>query len=117
RTQRNRQALIGLLTILAAGAVMTVAMSRIVIRPINGLAIAARRVGQGNFDARACVDSRDELGQLGTAFNEMTDRLAQAYRDLEGKNRQPARPPPEVQDRAGEVAVLAPPVPGGLGQD
>src|SRR2546427_2755065 len=49
RTQRNRQALIGLLTILAAGAVMTVAMSRIVIRPINELAIAARRVGPGGL--------------------------------------------------------------------
>src|SRR5215470_11873815 len=39
RSQRNRQALIGLLTILAAGTVMTVAMSRVVIRPINGLAV------------------------------------------------------------------------------
>src|SRR5436309_11494772 len=51
RTQRNRQILIGLLTILAAGAVMTVAMGRIVIRPINALAAAARRVVQGDLDA------------------------------------------------------------------
>src|SRR6266478_6309656 len=106
RTQRNRQALVGLLTIVAAGAVMTVAMSRIVIRPINELAIAARRVGQGDFDARACVDSRDELGQLGTAFNEMTDRLAQAYRDLEGKNRELASALQEVHESRQRLALL-----------
>src|SRR3989441_167134 len=106
RTQRNRQALIGLLTILAAGAVMTVAMSRIVIRPINELAIAARRVGQGDFDARACVDSRDELGQLGTAFNEMTERLAQAYRDLEGKNSELASALQEVHESRQRLALL-----------
>ena len=106
RTQRNRQALIGLLTILAAGAVMTVAMSRIVIRPINELAIAARRVGQGNFDARAGVDSRDELGQLGAAFNEMTERLAQAYRDLEGKNRELASALQEVHESRQRLALL-----------
>src|SRR6266571_1615029 len=106
RTQRNRQALIGLLTILAAGAVMTVAMSRIVIRPINELAIAARRVGQGNFDARAGVDSRDELGQLGTAFNEMPERLAQAYRDLEGKNRELASALQEVHESRQRLALL-----------
>ena len=106
RTQRNRQALIGLLTILAAGAVMTVAMSRIVIRPINELAIAARRVGQGDFDARACVDSRDELGQLGAAFNEMTERLAQAYRDLEGKNSELASALQEVHESRQRLALL-----------
>src|SRR5437899_3500563 len=106
RTQRNRQALIGLLTILAAGAVMTVAMSRIVIRPINELSIAARRVGQGDFDARACVDSRDELGQLGAAFNEMTERLAQAYRDLEGKNSELASALQEVHESRQRLALL-----------
>jgi len=106
RNQRNRQALIGLLTILTAGAVMTVAMSRIVIRPINELAIAARRVGQGNFEARACVDSRDELGELGATFNEMTDRLAQAYRDLEGKNRELASALQEVQESRQRLALL-----------
>src|SRR5207245_1351039 len=72
RTQRNRQILIGLLTILAAGAVMTVAMGRIVIRPINALAAAARRVGQGDFDARAPAGSRAEPGQVGAAFNDNT---------------------------------------------
>src|SRR5439155_1338745 len=83
---RNRQLAIGLLTIVAAGAVLTVAMRRIVLRPVEQLASVARRVGAGDFSARAPMAARDELGQLGTAFNDMTGRLAQAYTELESKN-------------------------------
>jgi class 3 adenylate cyclase/HAMP domain-containing protein len=86
RGLRNRQILIAGLTIVAAAVVLTVAMRRVVIRPVGALADAARRVGAGDFEARAAVTSRDELGQLGSAFNEMTGRLAQAHADLEGKN-------------------------------
>jgi class 3 adenylate cyclase/HAMP domain-containing protein len=78
---RNRQLAIGILTIIAAGAVLTV-----VLRPVEQLAAVARRVGEGDFSARAPATARDELGQLGTAFNDMTGRLAQAYTDLESKN-------------------------------
>src|SRR4029453_17274504 len=46
----------------------------------------ARRVGGGDFGARAPVRSRDEIGQLGLAFNEMTGRLSQAHTELESKN-------------------------------
>jgi class 3 adenylate cyclase/HAMP domain-containing protein len=83
---RNRQLAIGLLTVVAAGIVLTVAMRRIILRPVNQLAATARRVGGGDFSARASVTAHDELGELGAAFNEMTSRLAQAYRDLETKN-------------------------------
>jgi class 3 adenylate cyclase/HAMP domain-containing protein len=88
RRQRNRQVVIGFLTIVAAGAVLTVAMGRIVVRPINDLAAAARRIGEGAFAARAAVRSGDEIGDLGVAFNDMTGRLARAYTDLEAKNRE-----------------------------
>ena len=84
--QRNRQLLIGFLTILAAGGVMIVAMRRVIVRPIDSLAAVARRVGDGDFDARVPVASRDEIGDLGTAFNDMTARLAQARTDIESKN-------------------------------
>jgi class 3 adenylate cyclase/HAMP domain-containing protein len=86
RRQRNREILIALLTIVAAGAVMTVAMGRIVIRPVEALAQAARRVGAGDFEARAPDGARDELGQLAAGFNDMTTRLAQAYSELASKN-------------------------------
>jgi class 3 adenylate cyclase len=86
RRHRNIQLAIGALTIVAAGIVMTVAMRRVVVRPIESLAEVARRVGDGDFTARVPVRARDEIGDLGTAFNDMTTRLAQARTDLESAN-------------------------------
>ena len=86
RRHRLRQLLIGGLTIVAAAGVLTVAMRRVVVRPIGELSAAARRVGAGEFSARAPVTTRDEIGALGVAFNEMTERLAVAHAELESKN-------------------------------
>jgi class 3 adenylate cyclase/HAMP domain-containing protein len=83
---RNRQLMMGLITIVAAGAVLTVAMRRIVIQPIDELSKVARRIGEGDFAAKAPAHRRDEIGQLGAAFNDMTGRLAGAYTELEDKN-------------------------------
>jgi class 3 adenylate cyclase/HAMP domain-containing protein len=103
---RNRQFLIGGLTIVAAAGVLTVAMRRIVIRPLGQLAAAARRVGAGEFEARAPVGSRDEIGQLGAAFNEMTARLATAYQELAGKNTELATALQHLQESRERLALL-----------
>jgi class 3 adenylate cyclase len=81
-------------------------MRRVVIRPVGILAAAARRVGDGDFEARAAVGSRDELGQLGAAFNEMTGRLARAYADLEGKNAELALALQHLQESRQRLELL-----------
>jgi two-component system nitrogen regulation sensor histidine kinase NtrY len=48
-----------------------------VTRPIEQLAEGAREVAAGNWEARVEVHSRDEVGQLAEAFNEMTRQLAE----------------------------------------
>jgi nitrogen fixation/metabolism regulation signal transduction histidine kinase len=48
-----------------------------VTRPIEKLASGAREVASGNWNARVNVRSRDEVGQLANAFNEMTRQLAE----------------------------------------
>jgi class 3 adenylate cyclase/HAMP domain-containing protein len=106
RRQRNSQLVIAALTILAAGAVMTVAMRRVVVQPIGALANVARRVGDGDFDARAPVTSRDEIGGLGVAFNEMTGRLAQARADLETKNAELAGALQSLQESRQRLELL-----------
>jgi class 3 adenylate cyclase/HAMP domain-containing protein len=88
RRHRDRQVLIAVVTIVSAALVLTGAMARVVVRPIRELARAARRVGDGDFDAQAPASGHDELAALGAAFNEMTRRLAAAYRDLEAKNQE-----------------------------
>ncbi|HXC31311.1 MAG TPA: ATP-binding protein [Verrucomicrobiae bacterium] len=48
-----------------------------VTRPIEKLAEGAREVAAGRWEARVQVRSRDEIGQLADAFNEMTRQLAE----------------------------------------
>src|SRR6202140_2521197 len=48
-----------------------------VTRPIEQLAEGAREVAAGRWEARVEVHSRDEVGQLADAFNEMTRQLAE----------------------------------------
>lgn len=44
-------------------------------RPIRDLAEAASQVGHGNWGVRVKASSRDEIGKLGAAFNQMTQEL------------------------------------------
>jgi len=46
-----------------------------VSKPIQQLAEGARRVSRGNWNTRVYVFSRDEIGDLAKAFNQMTDQL------------------------------------------
>ncbi len=57
---------------------MAIAIARGVNRSVSSLHDAARRVGTGDLQAKAVVTSRDELGALGEAFNDMTHRLSLA---------------------------------------
>jgi signal transduction histidine kinase len=67
------------LTIAAVGVILGVIVSGIIAarlsRPIKKLAIAATEIGQGNWDVRVERNSRDEIGKLASAFNQMTYEL------------------------------------------
>jgi two-component system, NtrC family, nitrogen regulation sensor histidine kinase NtrY len=71
------------LALLVAGGVILVGLvlgwwiSARVTRPIEQLAEGAREVAAGYWDARVEVHSRDEIGQLAAAFNDMTHQLAE----------------------------------------
>lgn len=51
-----------------------------IVRPISRLTRSARDIQQGNLDLFVKVRSGDEIGQLASAFNEMTARLRQFRR-------------------------------------
>jgi signal transduction histidine kinase/CheY-like chemotaxis protein len=55
------------------------------VRPIRTLTAGAARIGSGQLGHRIPVDSADELGQLGQAFNAMTGELQRSYATLERK--------------------------------
>ena len=61
--------------------------SRRLARPLDQLAAAARRFGEGDTSARAQLGRNDELGDVGRAFDEMAERTSavlQAQRRLMG---------------------------------
>lgn len=66
----------------AGGTLLAVALSfllaRRVTRPIGELSAATRRLAAGHGDVAVPVRGNDELAELGTAFNEMSEELANA---------------------------------------
>jgi len=68
------------LACLAAGAAVLYVFGRRLVAPLHELSEASRRVATGDFSARVPVDAPNELGELGQAFNEMTQQL-QAHND------------------------------------
>ena len=58
------------------------------IDPILALTRGTRALAEGKLDERVKVDSSDEIGELGLAFNNMADRLAELQEDVRKKERQ-----------------------------
>lgn len=57
-------------------------LSRLLTRELGDLAEAARAMAEGRFDMPIPVRSKDEVGQLAIAFNEMRDKLSASYSQL-----------------------------------
>lgn len=66
------------LIILAA--VVAVAFSRTVNKPLAQLSAAARKLTAGDFEAGVSIDSRGEFGNPGRIFNSIGPRLKEHYR-------------------------------------
>ena len=58
------------------------------IDPILALTRGTRALAEGQLDERVKVDSSDEIGQLGIAFNNMADKLVELQEDVRKKERQ-----------------------------
>lgn len=63
------------LLLLVSSALLSFFWSRRLTRPIEELSSAAQVVGHGNFDIELTPNSRDEIGNLATSFNQMTSEL------------------------------------------
>jgi two-component system NtrC family sensor kinase len=72
----------GILTALAAGLLSAGFIVWVVRRPVKQLTSGVERVAQGDLETEIQVRSRNEIGQLAGAFNEMTRDLNEARRQL-----------------------------------
>jgi signal transduction histidine kinase len=72
--------LVALLTAILAGAYLLI---RWTLSPVRGLTEGVKEVSKGNLDYRVLLRRSDELGELGKAFNAMTDRIRNMLRAKE----------------------------------
>lgn len=74
-----RQVLVSELALLAIALLITGLLAywlaRLITRPLDELSAGANAIAQGRFDYQIPVRSKDEVGQLAIAFNDMTDKL------------------------------------------
>ncbi len=57
-------------------------LARLITQPLEELSAGAAAIAEGRFDHRIQVRSKDEVGQLAEAFNDMTDRLGETVSAL-----------------------------------
>jgi two-component system sensor histidine kinase MtrB len=67
---------------LAVALLLAVFVASRISRPVRQTAAAARRLGGGDLDTRVPVSGRDELADLGSAFNDMAEQLSSALRAM-----------------------------------
>ena len=72
-----------LLVGMACGTFVTVAITRSITRPVGKLLSASQAIAKGDLSQRVDVQTKDEFGILGGAFNEMIVQRQLAYEELE----------------------------------
>ncbi len=76
---------IGIISLLAAAAGGTL-LGRSITEPVSLLRDAAKDVGDGRLDRRLKVEGRNELAELSTSFNQMTEQLELNRNEIAAKN-------------------------------
>ena len=77
----SRDTIIAITMILALGSVLLgYQIARGITKPLTSLVDTAEAVTAGDLERRTDVQSDDELGRLGQAFNQMTEHLLRLYR-------------------------------------
>lgn len=73
--QHRWQFSLGLLIIGTVVALLIIPVSKFITDRIKELKISALRIAEGELSHRVTVKARDEIGELGIAFNQMAERL------------------------------------------
>jgi PAS domain S-box-containing protein len=72
-------------SLVVAGLIFAFFLANRIVGPLRELTAAAAKIAGGDLDAKASVDSRDEIGILAAGFNRMAERIRQLRRSDLGK--------------------------------
>ncbi len=70
---------------LGLGLISSLALTARLLRPLGVLSQTVRRIGEGDLEARARVEGKDEIAALAQEFNAMADRLSEYRRSSLGE--------------------------------
>jgi PAS domain S-box-containing protein len=86
--QRATSVILGAFALLLAATIaLGLVVARGVFEPLRELVAGTRRISRGDFNVRLREDRADEVGIVATAFNEMTQRIAESQRVLDERRR------------------------------
>ena len=84
----ERQLLISATLLMLLVVLLAMAMASLFVKPINQLIESARKVADGQLDAIAVLETKDEFGELAQSFNLMVSSLHDQTVLVEEKNRE-----------------------------
>ena len=82
QSSQRRLILFGVVAIGAVSVMIYLLVNRIVLKPVNEIVAATRRVAAGDLQYKIASAKRDEIGILANSFNEMTQKLSEAQRQV-----------------------------------
>lgn len=100
--QTAETATIFMICIVVAGMLLAIVfgyfMSRIISKPVKTLLDGAEKISGGNLDVEIAVDTKDEIGNLATAFKKMTENLNDVMSNINTAAEQVASGSKQVSD-------------------
>lgn len=79
---RQKTIYLSLLSILSISTFVVLALMVFVGRPVKELVLGTRKVAEGDLAYRIPITTGDEMGQLARSFNDMTENLGKANREI-----------------------------------
>ena len=79
---RRKTIYLSLLSILLISTIGVLALMVFVGRPVKELVLGTRKVAEGDLAYRIPIATDDEMGQLARSFNDMTENLGRANREI-----------------------------------
>ncbi|MGD0339815.1 MAG: methyl-accepting chemotaxis protein [Bacteroidota bacterium] len=71
------------LVFIAVGLVLALLFQRIIVKSILALKDATKKVAEGHTDVSVRIDQKDEIGEMGDAFNTMVENIRQSLVEIQ----------------------------------